>query len=100
MNKEIKEMVIEENGIRQITKASKHEVISSMFEIETGKEILRTKSTIKNDRTDVELIDFDFWDITIDDQKAEINDLKSLDGGPFKILALMNDRTIQIVTDG
>lgn len=88
-------MIVEENGIRQISSVAPGKMTSKMIEIETGKEVFKTTSYVDSGRTDIELIDIDFWDITIDGEEATKQDLESLEGG-HEILALMNDRTIKI----
>lgn len=92
------ESVTEYNGIRQVTKMTKNGMVSRMYEIETGKEVYRSRSFVKTGQTNIELIDIDFWDVTIDGKSAGAEELQALEGGPYKILALMNNRTVQIVS--
>ena len=87
---------VEVNGIRQVSKITKETITKSFFDIENNKEVLRTISA-EDGSSEIKLIDTDFWHVVVNGKKADENKLKSIGDGPYKILTLLQDKTVEII---
>lgn len=97
MKEEPKVNVVEVNGIRQESKITSDAIHKSLYDIETDREVLRTKS-LENGSSELELVDKDFWSIIVNGEKADEKQLETIEGGPYKILILPEDKTVEIIT--
>lgn len=96
MTEEPKVTIVEENGIRQVSKITTDAIRKSLFDIETDHEVLRIKS-LEDGNSELELVDTAFWTITINGEEADEEQLQSIEGGPYKILTLLEDKTLELI---